>query len=115
MDSEIEDFSGGSFGDEDYLWMKNYLQLDGLAYKLVPIYSPVDPKNPLEMGRVDSEKMYEIVNGWDWGNMGDPTIYRDPSTRRNSISYRTALARLIETQSCYGKYAAAVLRVLFSL
>ena len=89
-------FSGGSFGDADYLWMKNYLQLDGLTYKLVPIKSPIDPENPLEMGRIDTEKMYEIVTGWNWGNMGDPDIYHDRSTRRNSISYRTVLARLIE-------------------
>ena len=27
-------FTGGSFGDDDYLWMKDYLQLDGLVYKL---------------------------------------------------------------------------------
>ena len=26
-------FTGGAFGDEDYIWMKNYLQLDGM-YKL---------------------------------------------------------------------------------
>jgi hypothetical protein len=30
-------FTGGSFGDDDYLWMKDYLQLDGLVYKLVPV------------------------------------------------------------------------------
>jgi hypothetical protein len=28
-------FTGGSFGDDDYLWMKDYLQLEGLCYKLV--------------------------------------------------------------------------------
>jgi hypothetical protein len=28
-------FSPGD--DEDYLWMKEYLQLDGMVYKLVPI------------------------------------------------------------------------------
>ena len=30
-------FTGGSFDDADYLWMKSYLQLDGVCYKLVPI------------------------------------------------------------------------------
>jgi hypothetical protein len=30
-------FSGGAFDPEDYLWMKDYLQLDGLVYKLIPI------------------------------------------------------------------------------
>ena len=27
---------GGAFGDEDYIWMKDYLQLDGMCYKLIP-------------------------------------------------------------------------------
>jgi hypothetical protein len=29
-----------AFDPEDYLWMKDYLQLDGLVYKLVPIRTP---------------------------------------------------------------------------
>src|SRR5690606_23609421 len=37
-------FSGGSFGDDDYLWMKDYLQLDGVVYKLVPIKTPLDKR-----------------------------------------------------------------------
>ena len=89
-------FTGGSYGDDDYLWMKDYLQLDGVAYKLVPIQTPINPRNPYEMGRVDSEKMYEIAKNWDWGNMGDTTIYHDPETRKNSITYRSNLGRLIE-------------------
>ena len=89
-------FSGGSFGDDDYLWMKDYLQLDGMAYKLVPIHTPVSPRSPLDMGRIDTDKMYDIVMRWDWGNSGDTTIYHDPETRKNSISYRSNLARLSE-------------------
>jgi len=89
-------FTGGAFGDEDYLWMKDYLQLDGMAYKLVPIKTPVDRRNPFDMGRIDSEKMYDIVMGWDWGNSGSPDIYHDPETRKNAISYRSNLARLAE-------------------
>ncbi len=89
-------FSGGSFEDEDYLWMKDYLQLDGVAYKLVPVKIPADPEDPLKMGRIDINKMYEIAIGWDWGNMEDTSIYHDPETRRNSISYRRSLARLAE-------------------
>ena len=45
-------FSGGAFGDDDYIWMKDYLQLDGLAYKLVPIKTPLDKNNPYDMGRI---------------------------------------------------------------
>ncbi|WP_445738329.1 protein O-mannosyl-transferase family [Mariniflexile sp.] len=89
-------FTGGSFGDDDYIWMKDYLQLDGMCYKLVPIKTPVDRANPFDMGRVDSELMYEKVKKWDWGNSGSPNIYHDPETRKNSITYRGNLARLIE-------------------
>ncbi|WP_242134354.1 glycosyltransferase family 117 protein [Aestuariivivens marinum] len=89
-------FTGGAFGDDDYIWMKNYLQLDGMCYKLVPIRTPIDKANPFDMGRVDAELMYEKVRDWDWGNSGSPEIYHDPETRKNSITYRSNLARLIE-------------------
>ena len=88
-------FTGGSFGDDDYIWMKDYLQLDGMCYKLVPIKTPVDKANPFDMGRVDSDLMYKKVKKWDWGNSGKD-IYHDPETRKNSITYRGNLARLIE-------------------
>jgi hypothetical protein len=90
-------FTGGSFGDEDYLWMKYYLQLDGVVYKLVPIRTPVDRRNPFDMGRIDSEKMFDVVMKWSWGNSGSPDIYHDPETRKNSITYRSNIARLAET------------------
>ncbi len=97
-------FTGGSFGDDDYLWMKDYLQLDGMVFKLVPIRTKV-PKDgsPLDMGQIDSEKMYKIVMKWDWGNGELGTIYHDPETRKNSISSRTNLARLMEQLINEGK------------
>lgn len=88
-------FTGGSFGDDDYIWMKDYLQLDGLCYKLVPIRTPVDRANPFDMGRVDTDLMYDKVMAWDWGNSGTD-IYHDVETRKNGITYRGNLARLIE-------------------
>ncbi len=89
-------FTGGAFGDDDYIWMKDYLQLDGLCYKLVPIQTKVDRANPFDMGRVDAEKMYQLVTKWQWGNSGDTDIYHDVETRKNGITYRGNLARLIE-------------------
>jgi len=89
-------FSGGSFGDADYLWMKDYLQLDGVVYKLVPIKTPIDKRNPFDMGRIDADKMYDIVMSWDWGNSGNPDMYHDVETRRNGITYRSNLARLAD-------------------
>ncbi len=88
-------FSGGAFSDEDYIWMKDYLQLDGLCYKLVPIKTKVDRANPFDMGRVDTDVMYDLVKSWDWGGSGED-IYHDTETRKNGITYRGNLARLIE-------------------
>ncbi|WP_299222836.1 DUF2723 domain-containing protein [uncultured Psychroserpens sp.] len=89
-------FTGGSFGDDDYIWMKDYLQLDGLCYKLVPIKTAVDRANPFDMGRIDSDLMYKKVMSWDWGNSGSDDIYHDVETRKNGITYRGNLARLME-------------------
>ena len=100
-------FTGGSFGDDDYLWMKDYLQLDGLVYKLVPIKTPIDKENPYDMGAIDSEKMNDIVLKWSWGNGDLTTIYHDPETRKNSISYRTNMARLMEQLINEGKIGKA--------
>ena len=88
-------FTGGAFGADDYVWLKDYLQLDGMCYKLVPIKTPVDRANPYDMGRVDPDLMYDMVKKWNWGGSGED-IYHDIETRRNSITYRGNLARLIE-------------------
>lgn len=100
-------FTGGSFGDDDYLWMKDYLQLDGMCYKLVPIQTPINPRSPYDMGRIDEDKFYDIAMNWDWGNSGDPDIYHDTETRRNGITYRGNLARLSEKLIQTKKYAKA--------
>jgi len=100
-------FSGGAFGDDDYIWMKEYLQLEGVVYKLVPIHTPIEEGNPFDMGRIDSDKMYDIVMKWDWGNSGDPSIYHDVETRRNGITYRSNLSRLAEVLIQEGKIEKA--------
>jgi hypothetical protein len=89
-------FSGGAYDNEEYIWMKEYLQLDGMVYKLVPVKTLSSKDgSPLEMGQIDTEKMYTNVMKWDWGNSESATIYHDPETRRNSITYRNNLSRLM--------------------
>jgi tetratricopeptide (TPR) repeat protein/flagellar biogenesis protein FliO len=88
-------FSPGSFGDDDYLWMKDYMQLDGMVYKLVPVKTPFKEENYPDMGQIDTDKMYNTVMKFDWGNGESTKIYHDPETRRNSISTRNNLSRLM--------------------
>ncbi|QHI38148.1 hypothetical protein IMCC3317_35340 [Kordia antarctica] len=94
-------FTGGSFDKAEYIWMKDFLQLDGLVYKLIPIETKL-PSN-YDMGRVNTDLMYDNVMTWDWGNSDSDDIYHDPQTRRQSISYRTNLAKLVEQLVKEGK------------
>ena len=100
-------FTGGSYKDSEYLWMKDYLQLDGLVYKLVPIKTPLNPDNPYQMGRIDPNNMYNIVKKWQWGNSESDKIYHDPETRKNSITFRSNLHRLAEEFISLGDYDKA--------
>ena len=86
-------FTGGAQANEEYIWLKDYLQLDGMAYKLVPIKTPSNG-NFFEMGRINTDVMYKNVKRWDWGTIADDDVYIDPETRKNSVSYRNNLERL---------------------
>ena len=55
-------FSGGAFNNEDYIWMKDYLQLDGMVYKLVPVKTPA--KDKYTFGMIDTEKMMQKLEKW---------------------------------------------------
>ena len=100
-------FTGGSYKDSEYLWMKDFLQLDGLVYKLVPIKTPINQDNPYQMGRIEPHRMYDIVKKWEWGNSESSEIYHDPETRKNSISFRGNLHRLAESFVSIGENVKA--------
>ena len=96
-------FTGGAFADEEYIWLKDFLQLDGMAYKLVPIKTPmniinpdgtVSKKSPFDMGRIDPYKMYANIQKFNWRNINDGEIYLDEQTKKSSISLRNNLMRL---------------------
>jgi hypothetical protein len=95
-------FTGGAHAAEEYIWLKDYLQLDGLAYKFVPIktsskYSDGKrDRSILDIGRINTKVMYENVKKWDWKNSNSDDIYIDVETRKNGISFRNNLVRLAE-------------------
>lgn len=88
-------FTGGAQAAEEYIWLKDYLQLDGLAYKFVPIRTPIAQRSFMDMGRIDTETMYKNVKLWSWKN-SNADIYFDPETRKNGISFRNSLGRLAD-------------------
>jgi hypothetical protein len=88
-------FTGGAQAAEEYIWLKDYLQLDGLAYKFVPIKTPIKNKNFMDMGMIDTKSMYDHVKKFSWKN-SNADIYIDPETRKNGISFRNSLGRLAD-------------------
>ncbi len=101
-------FTGGSNDDAEYIWLKEYLQLDGMSYKLVPIKTSIDNKTMFDMGRIDPEKMYNNIKKWDWRNINDGKIYLDEQTKRSSISMRNNMMRLSEAFAKEGDTLKAV-------
>ncbi|WP_275316029.1 DUF2723 domain-containing protein [Tenacibaculum bernardetii] len=89
-------FTGGANADEEYIWLKDYLQLDGMSYKLVPIKTSNRGKSIFDMGRIDPKKMYDNVKKWDWKTINNGKIYLDEQSKRNAISIRNNLMRLSE-------------------
>lgn len=89
-------FTGGASADEEYIWLKDYLQLDGMSYKLVPIKTPNKGRTIFELGRIDPDKMYANVKKWDWKTINNGEIYLDEQSKRNAISLRNNLIRLSE-------------------
>jgi Protein O-mannosyl-transferase TMEM260-like len=63
-------------GNDGALALDDYLQLDGLAYRLVPIYTP--DRDFFELGRIDTEKLYQkYMKEFQWGGLGDRNVYLD--------------------------------------
>jgi len=80
------------YSSKSFLYLDKYFQLEGLAYKVVPIKTERDG---IDMGRVANDVMYKKVMKWDWSNFGNPNIYMDETNRRTSSwSVRNNVARL---------------------
>jgi hypothetical protein len=65
-----------SLGHEGTLGLEDYMQLEGFAYRLVPIFTKSNSR--FEAGRIDTEKLYDnLMNKFSYGHMEDPKVYLD--------------------------------------
>jgi len=86
-----------TIGRDKYLNLQDYFQLEGLAYKLVPIKSPED-KSGINLGKVNSKLMYQnVMENFKWGNMELPDVYIDENNSRMMMNIRNTFNRLAET------------------
>lgn len=94
-------------GSDAYLGLEDYFQLEGLAYRLVPVKSPRNP-NPNVLGRVNTNAMLEnLMKKFKWGNMDKESIYMDENNLRMTTNLRLQFANLAEALINEGRNADA--------
>ena len=93
-------------GNDAYVGLEDYFQLEGLAYRLVPIKNK---NQDGQIGNVASNEMYNhLMNKFKWGNMNDSTIYLDETNLRMTMNFRNNFARLASQLINEGKKDAAI-------
>ncbi len=84
------------------VFFTDWLQFEGLAYRLVPIRTP-DKVFP---GHVNSDILYEnVMEKFVWGNVNDPDVYLDEYNKKELkiIQARQVFARLAQVLNDEGK------------
>jgi hypothetical protein len=95
-------YFAATMGQDNYYGLNDYLQLEGLALRLIPIKSPRNPYGTA--GKVNSKIMYDnMVNKFKWGNMGGDKVFIDPETARMTYSFRIQFFQLCDVLLNEGK------------
>ncbi|HQQ95447.1 MAG TPA: DUF2723 domain-containing protein [Bacteroidia bacterium] len=93
-------------GDEAYVGLKDYFQLEGLAYRLVPIKQT--PSEAAQGGRVNTDVMYEnLMHKFYWGGMDKPGVNLDENCMRMAGNLRMQMGILAGALLNEGKTAKA--------
>lgn len=93
-------------GRDAYIGLEEYFQLEGLAYRFVPIkHASADG----QIGRINTDIMYDnMMNKFKWGNMNDPKVYLNEDNIRLSMNFRNNFARLANALLNEGKNDSAI-------
>ncbi len=93
-------------GQDNYANLEDYFQLEGFAYRLVPIKTQ---SSNGQFGRVDTEKMYDrFMNQFRWGGFEDSRVYLDENHQRMAMNIRNNMSRLANALLEEGKTKKAV-------
>ncbi len=95
-------------GRSKYLNLQDYFQVEGFAYRLVPIKTKSSPQE-LQYGRVQTNLMYNnLMNKFKWGNMNNPEVYIDETNSRMMTNIRNSFNRLAIALIAEGKKDSAI-------
>ncbi len=92
-------------GPDSYIDLQEHFQLEGLTYRLVPVHTTGDPRNPNLQGRVATDTMYRnVTERFLWGNMdSEREIYLDENILRMTTNLRLQLSTLAEELIAEGR------------
>lgn len=94
-------------GNDSYLNLEDYFQLEGMAYRLMPVRN--EKRNDGQLGSVNTNVMYDkLVNVFKWGNMSDPRVYLDQNNLNMTMNLRNNFGRLAESLLQEGKRDSAM-------
>jgi tetratricopeptide (TPR) repeat protein len=86
-------------GDENYLGLKSYFQLEGLAYRIVPTKGA---------NQVNTDAMYDnMLHKFKWGGIENPKVYLDENNLRMTSTFRHMFTRLVNALISEGKRDSA--------
>jgi len=95
-------------GNDAYFGLEEYFQLEGLAYRLVPIKTPKNDNNAY-FGRVRTDVLYDnLMNKFIWGNINDPKINLNEDNTRITTHFRNSFAKLATALIDEGKKDSAL-------
>ncbi len=96
-----------TIGTEGYNKLEDYFQLEGLAYRFVPIKTERGQTG--QIGRVNTDVMYDnMINKFKWGGLNDSRVYLDENNMRMTMNLRNNFVRLSNSLLEEGKREKAI-------
>jgi hypothetical protein len=93
-------------GDDAYINLMSFFFCEGLAYKLMPVQAI---SHDGQTGAISTNEMYDnLMNKFEWGNMGDPNVYLDETNMRLTLNFRNIFGRLANALVLEGKKDSAI-------
>jgi len=94
-------------GSDSYLNLESYFQLEGMAYRVVPIKT--NNSKGQSVGRIDVDILHEnLINKFVWGNIDNPDVYLDENNKRMLMNIKNNFARLAGELIKIGKNEEAI-------
>ena len=88
---------------DNFLNMTNFFQMDGLAYRFVPLHAS-------QTGGIDADILYDrMMNRFQWGNVSDPSVYICETNSRLLSHFRSNFGRLANALLADNKKDSAIL------